>query len=94
MPEIKLDENTVAACPGCLSTDLHENTYFNHLSCRDVTMICCKTCGHVFGPEEARRVPIKYDEPQTVDKLNECINKLRECVEILDHIANTYIKKG
>lgn len=94
MPEIKLDKNTVAACPGCLSTDLVENTYYNHLSDRHVNMVCCKSCGYVFGPEEVHRVPIKNEEPQTVDKLNECINKLRECVEILDHITNTYVKRG
>lgn len=53
---IKIDEHTVAGCPGCHSTNLLGETYFNHLTGKIVNMLKCEDCGMIFEPEEVVRI--------------------------------------
>ena len=90
---IKIDEHTVAGCPGCNSTDLEEQTYFNHLTGKcDIHVTMCNKCGLIFEPSDAVRIPMSkeltLDDRVKIleEKVKTLEYKLEEKVIILEYL--------
>jgi len=79
---IRIDEHTVAGCPGCHSTHLEVKSYRNHLNDQLVMMCKCESCGMVFDPNEAVRIS-EIPDVTDIQTLNNRITALEERVEEL-----------